>query len=66
MDYNRKYPPFETRERIMKWCAMQERAHFDADNKLRSWGVPEDEREQIIAELITDNFLNEERHARAF
>ncbi len=50
----------------MKWCAMQERAHFDADNKLRSWGVPEDEREQIIAELITDNFLNEERHARAF
>lgn len=50
----------------MKWCAMQERAHFDADVKLRSWGVPEDEREQIIVELISDNFLNEERYARAF
>lgn len=66
MENQRKYPPFETRERIMKWCAMQERAHFDADVKLRSWGVPEDEREQIIVELISDNFLNEERYARAF
>lgn len=62
----RKYPPFETREKIERWCAMQERSHFDTRRKLASWGVPPDEQEQIVSELIGDNFLNEERFARAF
>ena len=34
--------------------------------KLYTWGVWTDEANQIIAELISDNYLNEERFARAF
>lgn len=45
---------------------MQERSHFDTRQKLAGWGVYRDEQEQIIAELIGENFLNEERFARAF
>jgi len=62
----RKYPPFETRDRIKKWCDLQERAHSDVVKKLYSWGVWADEADQIVAELISDNYLNEERFARAY
>lgn len=62
----RKYPPFETRDRIRVWCDLQERAHSDVAKKLYSWGVYTDEINQIISELISANYLNEERFARAF
>jgi len=66
MDEGRKYPPFETRDRIRTWCDLQERAHSDVAKKLYSWGVYRDEIDQIISDLISDNYLNEERFARAF
>lgn len=66
MNIVRKYPPHETRSRARKWCDMQERAHSDVRKKLKSWGVFSDETEQIIAELISANYLNEERFATAF
>lgn len=66
MAEERKYPPFETRNRIRTWCDLQERAHSDVVKKLYSWGVYRDEIDQIISELISDNYLNEERFARAF
>ncbi len=66
MDITRKYPPRETRDRIRKWCDLQERAHSEVRTKLRTWGVYGDEIEQIIAELISANYLNEERFASAF
>lgn len=66
MDKPRKYPPFETRDRIKKWCDLQERAHSDVVRKLYDWGVFKDEIDQIVAELISENYLNEERFARAY
>jgi len=61
-----KYPPFETREKIKRWCDMQERAHSEVIQKLRSWSVDHDDAEQILSELIGENYVNEERFARAF
>lgn len=66
MSADRKYPPVETRDRIRKWCDLQERAHADVRKKLAAWGVYGDEAEQIIADLISGDFLNEERFSRAF
>ncbi|MEM9051084.1 MAG: regulatory protein RecX [Bacteroidota bacterium] len=51
---------------MKRWCDMQERAHSEAKRKLNSWGVYGDEAENIVAELISQNYLNEERFARAF
>lgn len=62
----RKYPPQETRDRLKVWCDLQERAHSEARSKLFSWGVYGEEAENILAELISSNYLNEERFARAF
>lgn len=62
----RKYPPQETLDRMKAWCDLQERAHSEARKKLNAWGVYGEEAENILAELIGSNYLNEERFARAY
>jgi len=64
--FPRKYSPEATREKIRQWCDRAERAHSDVRSRLTQWGVPSAEREELIAELIRDNLLNEERYASAF
>jgi regulatory protein len=66
MPVERKYPPVRTLSEIKRWCDRQERAHSEVLHKLYQWGVPGEEARQLLAELITGNYLNEERFARAF
>lgn len=48
------------------FCAYQERSQFEIRNKLYEWGLHHKEVEEIISELIDQNFLNEERFALAY
>ena len=48
------------------YCAYQERSQFEIRNKLYEWGLHERDVEEIISELIGQNFLNEERFALAY
>ncbi len=48
------------------YCAYQERAQQEIRNKLYDWGLHAPDVEGIISELISTNFLNEERFARAY
>lgn len=48
------------------FCAYQERTQREVRQRLREWDTVGDEAEEIIAELISQNFLNEERFAKAF
>lgn len=48
------------------YCAYQERAQQEVRDKLYDWGLHHDEVEEVISELITNNFLNEERFAMAY
>lgn len=48
------------------YCAYQERAQQEVRDKLYDWGLHHDEVEEIITELILNNFLNEERFAHAY
>ena len=52
--------------RIQKYCAYQERSQQEVRNKLFNWGLHRDEVESMIVDLISDNFLKEERFALAF
>ena len=52
--------------KIQKYCAYQERSHQEVRNRLKSFNLSSDESSEIISRLITDNFLNEERFAKAF
>jgi regulatory protein len=70
-NYGRKISPKQltplmARKRIESWCAYQERAQQETRDKLYEFGLHAADVEQIIAELIGENFLNEERFAIAF
>lgn len=49
-----------------QYCAYQERAQQEVRNKLYDWGLYQKDVEQIISNLIENNFLNEERFARIY
>jgi regulatory protein len=53
-------------KKIENFCAYQERCHEEVESKLRTMKMDSDEIDQIIAHLIKDNFLNEERFACSF
>jgi Uncharacterized protein conserved in bacteria len=48
------------------YCAYQERSQQEVRDKLYSWGLHPTDVEEVIAELIGANFLNEERFALAY
>ena len=48
------------------FCAYQERSQQEVRDKLFSFGLKPGEVEEVIAELIEGNFLNEERFAYAY
>lgn len=48
------------------YCAYQERSQQEVRNKLYDYGLRSNEVEELISELIQNNFLNEERFARAY
>lgn len=56
----------EALHKLEAYCAYQDRCHKEVRTKLLDLGIYGDELEEIIAELITENFLNEERYARSF
>lgn len=53
-------------EKAAKYCAYQERCQFDLERKFLEWNIDAEIRDNLIAELIQQNFLNEERFAAAF
>ena len=48
------------------FCVYQERYQQEVRDKLYSWGLHKKDVESIIAELISSDFINEERYAKAF
>lgn len=52
--------------KLRHYCAYQERCHSEVKSKCIEIGLRGAEIDEAIAALISDNFLNEERFARAF
>lgn len=52
--------------KLQSYCAYQERCHNEVMTKLRDLGIFGDRADEIVAQLITDNFLNEERFAVSY
>lgn len=53
-------------QKLKHYCAYQERCHTEVKEKLYNLGVWRKDQDQIIATLIEENYLNEERFAIAF
>lgn len=56
----------EALAKLQRYCAYQDRCHQEVRSKLLDLGIYGDDLEEIIADLIQENFLNEERFARSF
>jgi regulatory protein len=52
--------------KAMAQCSRRELCTCDIRIKLEIWGVEENDAENIIIELKKENFINEERFAKAF
>lgn len=68
-EYEKKkkiYTPNQAKIKAESYCAYQERAQQEVRDKLYEWGLHKEDVEQLISDLISDNFLNEERFAKAY
>lgn len=52
--------------RASSLCSQGEKAPQDIYEKAKNWGLQEPEAARLVARLIEENFLNEERYAKAF
>ncbi len=57
------YDKKSAKVKIEQYCAYQERSQQEVRDKLYEFGLHQKEVEELISELITDNFINEERFA---
>lgn len=58
--------PAEALAKIQRYCAYQERSYKEVKSRLYDYGLYESQVDELIAQLITEGFLNEERFAKAF
>ena len=52
--------------RASSFCAYQERTQDEVRDRLREWNVRGEDVEEVIDRLIAENFVNDERFAKAF
>lgn len=53
-------------QKAKQYCAYQERCHNEVKEKLYSLGMHKNEVNELLSELISENYLNEERFAIQF
>lgn len=58
--------PGEALNKAAAYCTLCERCISEVSAKFTVWGVPSGEQEKIIARLIEEKFIDEERYCRAF
>jgi regulatory protein len=53
-------------QKLRQYCTYQERSHYEVQQKLWDLGVRRADHDEIISKLIEEDYLNEERFAKAF
>jgi regulatory protein len=61
-----KLTPQQALPKLKQYCAYQERCHSEAREKLAGYGVYGRDADAILAQLVAENYLNEERFAIQF
>lgn len=56
----------DAKAKAMSYCAYQERSRQQLRDKLAEWGQEPEAIERLLTELEQENYLNEERFARAY
>lgn len=64
--YKKQITKEQALQKLKHYCAYQERCHSEVKEKLYNLGAWKKDHDEIIATLIEENYLNEERFALAF
>ena len=64
--YKQQLTKEQALQKLKHYCAYQERCHSEVKEKLYNLGVWKKDHDEIIAALIEENYLNEERFAIAY
>lgn len=64
--FKQKLTPEQALQKAKHFCGYQERSHSETTEKLYSFGLYKAAVEQIIAQLIEENYLNEARFASQY
>jgi regulatory protein len=62
----KRLEPKAAKLKAADYCAYQERSQQEVRDKLYSYGLHQNEVEDVLVDLITEDFINEERFARAY
>lgn len=66
MNLQKTYSVDEAQKKLEAYCAYQERCHKEVRNKLKEMKMIPEAVNKIMVHLIEQNYLNEERFAKAF
>ena len=58
--------PDQVLDKMAKYCAYQERCVKDVRDKLKTYEIPQKERDKILEYLLDNRFVNDERFAMSF
>lgn len=64
--YKKALTPEQILQKLRHYCAYQERSHREVRDKLYQLGCRSGQHDTIISTLIEEDYLNEERFARAY
>ena len=53
-------------DKMAKYCAYQERCVKDVKDKLKTFDIPQESKDEILDYLLDNRFVNDERFARSF
>ena len=66
MHHKKGHTLAEATKKLERYCAYQERCHKEVVEKLRGMGMIPQAIDHILAHLIQENYVNEERFAKSF
>ncbi|WP_422083164.1 regulatory protein RecX [Ulvibacterium sp.] len=66
MPFKPSYILPEAIKKLERYCAYRERCHKEAVSKLKEMGMIPEAIDQIMAHLVLEGYLNEERFAKSF
>lgn len=66
MAYSKTYTPQQALQKARHYCGYQERCHQEVKEKLYGFGLLKAEVDSCLAQLIEEDYLNEERFAIQF
>lgn len=58
--------PDQVLDKMAKYCAYQERCVKDVRDKLKTYDIPQEDRDKVLEYLLDNRFANDERFAMSF